>query len=192
MSIKVNDKVRVASSEGYLSRVMGLIGTVTQMYDFLVPVAIVKFENGITAKVEVSNLIKVEAQENQAAKSETPEIPEGAKRITKGEFKAALMEVTNPLGNMDEGNSLSGLVGAMTGMIVGEDIAAKIFKDRDSVVMTEDQFTVALWDGCNPETIHKSAGKKLTVSQCMKISVAAVIGLEKIGNVLFSDGSDNA
>lgn len=190
MSIKVNDKVRVDRSMGYLTSVMGVIGTVAQVYDFLVPMAIVKFENGITAKVEVSNLRKVEPQENQEPKPVTPEIPEGAKQITKDDFEAALMEVTNPLGDMDKGHSLSALVDAMMGMIVGKEVAAKIFKDQDFVIMTEDQFTGALWDGCNPEIVHKSAGKNLTVFQSMKISVAAVIALKNIVGVLFSDGSE--
>lgn len=192
MSIKVNDKVRVDTSMGYLSNVMGLTGTVIQVYDFLVPMAIVKFENGITAKVEVSNLIKVEAQENQEAKLVTPEIPEGAKRITKSDFEAALMAVANPVGGMSERNPMAVFVGSMTAMIVGKNVAAKIFKDQDSVVMTEDQFTAALWDGCNPENVSESVGEKIPVSKCMRVSITAIISLENIVGVLFSDNSDNA
>lgn len=139
MSIKVNDKVRVVSSMGYLSQVMGETGTIIQVYDFMVPMAVVKFENGITAKVEVSNLIKVEAQENQAVKPEAPEIPEGAKKVTVGEFMKAIQNVSKPDKIIEKVGAEKGMLVGMAVLVSGIKLAERLFKDTEVIVITKDQ-----------------------------------------------------
>lgn len=189
MRVNVGDKVRVDASMGYLSNVMGVTGEVIQIYEFLVPMAVVKFENGVTAKVEVSNLRKVEAQENAEPKSE---IPEGAKQITKADFEAALKRVTSPdhvLGDNSR-DPMGGLMRSITTMIVGKKVTDKIFENQNAVVMTEDEFISALWEACNPNSVAEAVEKKMSVRKCITVAMTAIISFEEIVEILFGGSND--
>lgn len=177
MRINVGDKVRVDASMGYLHSVMGETGEVVQVYDFLVPMAVVKFENGVTAKVEVSNLRKVEAQENAEPKSE---IPEGAKRITKDEFMDAISQVTKPDKIVKKVGADKGMLVGIAALVSGIKLAEKLFKDTEVIVITKDQL------------IHEIAAS--ATDEDPKFMIVALMNsliLRGIADVFFSDGSDN-
>ena len=179
MSINVNDEVKVVSNNGGDSAMMiGCTGKVIRLYDLITPIAIVKFNNGITAKIPVNDLIKVETQVNQENK-----IPEGAKR-----------DLTSPGGSFGrvatEVNPLFGLLGGMSAMITGMEIADRIFKDQEVVTITEDQFTEAIWDNCSPAKLAESSN--MSVRECMKVSLLSINALDDLIEIFFGDGSSNA
>lgn len=190
MSINVNDEVKVVSNNGGDSAMtIGYTGKVIRLYDLITPIAIVKFNNGITAKIPVNDLIKVETQVNQENK-----IPEGAKRITKAEFIEAVHDLTSPGGSFGrvatEVDPLFGLLGGMSAMITGMKIADRIFKDQEVVTITEDQFTEAIWDNCSPAKLAESSN--MSVRECMKVSLLSINALDDLIEIFFGDGSGNA
>jgi ribosomal protein L24 len=183
MKVKVNDTVKVVSGNK-----IGRIGKVIRIYDFISCTAVVEFDDGL-AKFPVEVLEKVEPQENQEAKNE---IPEGAKRISKEVFDAAIDEVVN-LENMfnNVGDySMFDLVEVMSAKVVVDMLRENMFKDQDVVVMTEDQFVAALWTGCSPVSLSKSVDNKMTARKCMDISIPSIVRLRKIVAIIF-DESDN-
>ena len=173
MNIKVNDKVKVVSNESYLAVLFGHTGEVISLYDE-VEIAIVKFENGITAKVPFNALVKIVTQENQEKK-----IPEGAKKLTAAEFMDAVSKVTAP-------DKIIEKVGAETGMLVGLaaltggiKLGERLFKDNEAIVITKDQL------------IHEIA--KSTADEDPKFMIVALMNgiiLRGIVDVIFSDGSE--
>lgn len=186
MSIKENDRVRIIRAEGELAPLIGAIGEVERIHDLSTGrIAIVKIipdENvarEIVVKFRVENLEKVEPK---------AEIPEGAKQITKADFEAAIEEITSPEKALSGGsNPMATLTEIMTAKIVGDGVKDKIFKDQDAIVMTADDFVVALWDACNPSTVDETAGNKLGVRKTVKIAITAIICLEEIVDILFGD-----
>lgn len=190
MSIKENSVVKVVTDNPFFA---GLIGTgeVVRTYSDL-GIAIVRFESGQIVKIPVDCLAEVE-QKNE---NQEPKIQEGAKRITKDEFIAAVHEVTSP-GNLlggfaIESNPLGGLLGGVSAMITGMKIADEIFKDQDVVTMTEDQLIGALCDGCNPVKLSKGTKKNMSVAHCMPVAMLSISALESLIKIFFGDGSENA
>lgn len=187
--IHENDLVKIVNPEGNLADLAEEIGKVERVYATLdCPIAVVTFEDGyyaraITVKVPLDNLEKVEI---------APEIPEGAKQISRAEFKAALEKVTHPDNIFSErsGGGMSALVRGMTIMIVGNKVENAIFKDQDGVVMTEDEFISELWTACNPVTLSEGIDKGMSANRCFTVAIGAIIGLEEIVEILFG-GSDD-
>lgn len=185
MRINVGDKVRVDTSMGYLSNVMGETGEVVQVYDFLVPMAVVKFENGITAKVEISNLRKVEAQENVEPKSE---IPEGAKKISRADFDNAVDHIVAPEKILfSGGNPMATIAKVGSVMALRDSVRNEIFKGNDNVVMTEDEFIAILWNACNPGVVSKLINSVKPGRKLNKIAVGAFISFEEVVEILFGE-----
>jgi hypothetical protein len=179
MAIRENATVKVIGGvykdeTGKVVRIYGNVG-----------VALVQLENGDLVKVFLSELVEIRPQE---AEPKT-EIPEGAKKISRADFDAALIESHQYMMERTFRNPMSGIIGGLTGTIVGADIADKIFKDQDVVVMTEDQFIAVLWAGCSPEAVNKSVGGKMYTRQAMDVSIAAIMNLRKIPSILF--GAEN-
>ena len=176
MAIRENQTVTVI--DGIFE---GRIGKVCRVYPAS-DVAIVAFDdNGDVGKIVLSALVEVLPQE----KAPEPEIPEGAKKITRSDFEELFHKCTlnslygrgNPVGNL-----------AKTAILLStrDRVCREIFGDRDGVVMTEIEFISAVWNALNPrnliemvETIGKSPLKP------GKLSVAAYIGYEEIVGVLF-------
>jgi hypothetical protein len=183
MNIKVNDEVVIVSNDFPFARFVGNVGTVVRMYEEVIPpTAIVKFSEFETVKVPVMYLEKVAPQEKSS-----DEIPEGAKRITRGDFARAVTEVTCPKFT----GKMSDLIGTMSATIVGMDITQKLFNDRDEVVMTEDQLVATLWDGCAPENVCETVNREMSFTQCMGVSLASIVTLRDIVEILFPDESKN-
>lgn len=181
MSIKVNDRVKVMACEGYLDLFKDRTGKVTRIFETLsVPIAIVELEddNGSTIKVPVNNLVKVKPQE-------TEDVPEGAKLITKEAFDCAIVESTSGFAAKN-GDVMRGI----SGLIVGADIGKKLFGSQDSVVMTKDEFIVALWDGCSPVNVRESVAGKMTLDQSLPVAITAIAAMRTLANILF-DESDH-
>ena len=148
--------------------------------------AVVKFENGVTAKVEVSNLRKVEAQENAEPKAE---IPEGAKRITKVEFMAALQKITSPeaIFSGKSVDPIHALTDGLSAILFGHKAASIIFEDKDVAILTEDDLVGALWDACDPAVMSEETGRKQSAFDCLLTSVTAVIVLRDLVTILFGE-----
>lgn len=192
MSINVNDEVKVVSNNGGDSAMMiGCTGKVIRLYDLFTPIAIVKFNNGITAKIPVNDLIKVDTQVNQENK-----IPEGAKRITKDEMRAALMTVTSPDhmvgsrgGKVDPMELISG---GLACMLTGSRIIEELYEDKDEIVITEDQFIQALVKGTTVEKLSQDVGGRMDPIALMPIGLLCALVLKGMIPIIFGDGSSNA
>lgn len=180
MAIRVNAPVKVI--DGYYS---GKTGKVIDIFA-TIGTAIVSFDdNGDVGKVSISSLIEIQDQK----KPVEPEIPEGAKKISRADFEVALIESHQYMMERTFRNPMSGIIGSLTGTIVGSNIADKIFKDQDVIVMTEDQLIAALWDGCSPEAVNESVGGHMGIGKAMDVSIAAIMNLRKIPGILF--GGEN-
>lgn len=187
MSFKIGDRVKVNYP------LFGIEGTgvIVMTYDFSEedPTAIVKLDNGNTFKVPFSCMTKL-AEESQEEQESKTEIPVGSKRITKQEYEDALIKVTDPANLLggDEGNPLTKLLGSMTGAIHGKKLGTQLFGDNDSIVMSEDEFVVAIWNGCSPDNVEF---RDKSMRENMVVSIAALMTLQNLPKVIF-DGSDNA
>lgn len=183
MSIHKDDKVKVVIGARYYSIFGDQIGRVLRTYDFDGGVAIVEFLEGTTAKVPFADLIKIEPKKTE---TETSEIPEGAKRISKADYDRAIIAVANPTGE-----GMSNFLGNMVAMIVAKDIRSKIFEKQDAVIMTEDQFITTLWNGCSPENVSKSVDNEMSFYECTSVSLPAMSNLRKAVNILFGESEND-
>lgn len=192
MSIKENDRVQVIKAEGELSPLVGAIGEVIRIYELgagnIAAVRIIPDETiarEIVVKLPVENLEKV------AAQTQETEIPEGAKQISKADFEAALDEITSPEKILSSGsNSMVGFTKLLTAKIVGDNVKNELFKDQDVIVVTEEEFIVALWNACNPISVDGTTGNKMGARKTVKISITAIISLEEIVDILFGGSND--
>ena len=175
MSINVNDEVKVVSNNGGDSAMMiGYTGKVIRLYDLITPIAIVKFNNGITAKIPVNDLIKVETQVNQENK-----IPEGAKRITKDEFMKYLSDVTTPDNIVDMFGPEKAMVVGMSVFIGGMKLLDRLYKESEVIVISRDQL------------IHEIAA--CAADEDPKFMIVALINgmiLREIVDMIFGDRSE--
>lgn len=159
----------------------GRVGKVVHTYPNL-DVAIVSFDdNGDVGKISLSALVEIRPQK-QAVE---PEIPEGAKKISRADFDAALIQATTLAMAKDAPN----IMGALSAALVGERIGSEIFKESDVVVMTETEFIGALWDGCHPQRVSENVDKAMDVCKSISVSIASVITLRTIPRILF--GAEN-
>ena len=164
----------------------GKTGKVVHAYPSL-GVAVVCFDdNGDVAKISLSSLVEIRLQENRETKSE---IPEGAKEISRADFDAALIQATTVAMSQKIGDPSVGIMGAMTGAIVGEFIGSEIFKESDVVAMTEDQLITILWEGCSPERVSETVDKEMSLAKSASVSIAAFMVMKKIPRILF--GAEN-
>lgn len=178
MAIRENSTVNVIGGP-----YKGRTGKVVRVHD-LVSVVIVSFDdNGDLGKIHFSELVEIEPQK-QAVE---PEIPEGAKKISRADFEEALTESIVFLEEYQFRNPKSRAAGVTIAAIVGTNVADKIFKGQDVVVMSEDQFIVALWADCCPEAVSEIIGGGVPIGKAKDISVAAVASLAKISDILFGD-----
>ena len=190
MSIKENDRVQVIKADGELSPLVGAIGEVIRVYELgagnIAAVRIIPDETiarEIVVKLPVENLEKVKAQTQET------EIPEGAKQISKEDFEAALAEITSPE-KMLGSNSVVSFTKLLTAKIVGDNVKNELFKDQDVIVVTEEEFIVALWNACNPLSVDGTTGNKMGARKTVKISITAIISLEEIVDILFGGSND--
>lgn len=162
----------------------GNTGKVVRVYGS-VGIALVQLENGDLGKVYLSEMVEIRPQETEPK----TEIPEGAKKISRADFEVAFIESNQFLRECTTENPTSGIVTTAVGTIVGKNIADKLFKDQDVVVMTEDQFTAALWTGCSPEATSGIIGGLMGVGKTIDVSIAALMSMRKIPDLLF--GAEN-
>lgn len=180
MAIRKNATVKVIG--GFFE---GREGKVIETHDFA-GIALVSFDdNGGLGKVEIAQLVEIQPQESRIVDVKI-EIPEGAKKISRADFEDALQRVF--LSQRNNGN-FSDFIGGMTAVLVGSNVATKIFEGQDVVVMTKDEFVVALWDGCNPKCVSDQIRGRQSVARSMDVSVAAILSLREIPDILF--GADN-
>ncbi len=185
MKINVNDKVLISSENEVIGAYNGEVATVKRIYpDVVPPIAYVEIEADLEArivglKVPIADLAMIE---------HTSEIPEGAREITKADFDEAVNTVTDP-GNIPEGvtPSTARLITLMGNRILAEDVRKDIFKDRDSVIMTEDEFTAAIWNGCRPEIVANAAGNKTSWRNYAHMSIGLMLSFEDMIPILFGE-----
>jgi hypothetical protein len=157
-------------------------GKVVRVYDdLIIPVAIVEFSETLTAKIPIVYLIEIKEQAKEPVKE--PEIPEGAKRITRNDFTQAITDATCPAFN----GEFSDLIGSMSASIVGMEMTDNLFKDQDVIIMTEDQLVAALWDGCSPVNVDESVGSRMGLYKSLTVSITAIMKLRKLVEILFSE-----
>lgn len=168
----------------------GKTGKVVKIHEYA-DLAIVSFDdNGDLGKVSLSALVEVQPQESRIVDVKI-EIPEGAKKISRVDFEAALKRVTSPdrvLGDNSR-DPMGGFMRSITTMIVGKKVTDKIFEDQDVVVMTEDEFISALWGACDPVTVSDDVDKKLSSRKCITVAMTAIISFEEIVESFF--GAEN-
>lgn len=185
MAIHENSTVKVIG--GFYD---GKTGKVLSVYPN-VDIAVVSFhDNGDVGKVSLSALVEIQAQESKIVDVKI-EIPEGAKKISRADFDAALKRVTSPdhvLGDNSR-DPMGGFMRSITTMIVAKNVGDEIFKDQDVVIMMEDEFISALWSACNPISVAENVQKKVSARKCMTITMTALIGFEEVVAILF--GAEN-
>lgn len=183
MNIRENVTVNVMSG-----LYAGMSGKVVKVYSGL-NIALVSFDDvDVVGKVSLSSLEVVKPQETAAEPK--PEIPEGAKRISKTDFEETLAVVTDPRRLIEGSDPMFNLSRILSAKIVGESVRDQIFKDQDSVVMTEDDLTVALWNASNPVAVAEKIKNKMPVSKTAKISVVAFSTLMEITEILYAGDND--
>ena len=183
MNIRENATIKVHS--GYYA---GMTGKVDRIYPSL-NMAIVSFDDvDVVGKVSLSSLEVVKPQETAAEPKS--EIPEGAKRISKGDFEETLAVVTDTRRLLEGSDPMFSLSRILTAKIVGESVRDQIFKDQDAVVMTEDDFIVALWNVCNPVAVAEKIQNKMSISKTAKISVVAFSTLMELTEILYGGEND--
>lgn len=188
MKFNIGDTVRVVEAPLDLSEFIGKIGKVEKLFTELnPPIAYVLFEEDETVarsvgfKVPLAHLEKIEIQEETVT-----EISEGARKISRDEFRAAIETVTHPSNIFTENSGgMSAFVRGVTTMIVGDAVETAIFKDADGVVMTEDEFVSELWSACNPVALSEGVKKGMSASKCITVAITALIGLEDVVEILF-------
>lgn len=191
MSIKVNDRVKVVQADGELSPLVGATGEVIRIYDLSRTIAAVKITPDETIAREIIVKLPVEYLKKVGSPTQETEIPEGAKQISEADFETALEELTSPEKVLSGGdNAMVGFTRLLTAKLVGHGVKKKIFKDRDVVVMTEEEFSVALWDACNPVAVDETTGNKMGADKTLRISITAIITLEEIVGILFGGSND--
>ena len=194
MKINIGDTVRVVEAPSDLSAFIGKTGKVERLYAELnPPIAYVVFEEdeliarSMGFKVPLSHLEKVEIEAD-------PEIPEGAKQITKADFDKALAEITAPdRAFSDTGlDPMAALTKVLTTKIVFRNAGEEIFRDREVVTMREDEFVSIFWRACDPVVVSESVDKKMSVRKCIGIALTAMIDLDEIVGILFGGSEESA
>lgn len=172
----IREKTRVRVIAGYYEGKTGKINSVHPEAG----VAIVSFDdNGDVGKVNLSDLIEIQDQPEEKA----PEIPEGAKQISRADFDAALDRVSNEVMRSGK-NPMVGFTQIMTARLVADSVKVEIFRDQDVVTMTEDDFASALWDACNPATLRE-LNDMPTGGKVRRLAMVAYISFEEIVEILF-------
>ena len=193
MNINIGNKVRVVGVTGNLSTFNGRVGKLEKVFtEVEPPICYVLFEEdeliarSMGVKVPLENLVKVEEEIES-------EIPEGAREISKADFDAAVAEITDPekalsIKVLDPMASLTKL---LTTKIVFSKAGEAIFRDREVVTMTEDEFISTLWSACDPVVVCEDLDGKMSVRKCIEIALIAMIDFDKLVQFLFGE-SDNA
>ena len=109
---------------------------------------------------------------------------------SKTDFEETLAVVTDPRRFIEGVDPMFNLSRLLTARMVGESVRDQIFKDQDSVVMTEDDFTVALWNTSNPVAVAEKMKNKMSVSKTARISVVAFSTLMGITEILYAGEND--
>lgn len=183
MNIRENATVKVMSG-----LYAGMSGKVVKVYSGL-NIALVSFDDvDVVGKVSLSSLDVVKPQE--IAVEPKPEIPEGAKRISKVDFEAAIVQVVRPDKVMIDSDPMCSLSRLIAAKIVADSVRDQIFKDKDAVGMTEDEFIGALWNACNPVAVAKTTGNQMVARRAAHVGVSAYLTLEEIVEILYAGDND--
>lgn len=194
-------RVTVTTADNELKK-----GTIKNVYDDI-ETAIVKFDDGQTCKVPFSQIVVcIEPNCQEMPESdiqETPEVKtevqEGAKVITRDQFDEALGYLTSPEGMLDgipkdkadEVDSLSLMLKGMTIMIVGSEIAEKLYQDKEEIEITKDQLREVITDGTNLEAIAKSINNEMSVTKVLPIALLSMLVLLKLVKIFFDDSEND-
>lgn len=182
MAIKENTLVKVIS--GFYKGETGKVSRVCADG----AAAIVVFTNGDMGKVYQSEIVEIGPQADQVVDVKI-EIPEGAKKISRDDFDAALAEITSPEKMLaSSSDPLTALTRLMTAEIVGRSVRDKIIEDQ-VVVITKEGFISALWSACTPVEVAKTLDNKVSGDKAVKVAITALITLEPIVGILF--GAEN-
>lgn len=188
MKINVNDKVLISSENEIIGAYNGKVATVKRIYtEVTPPIAYVEIEedpevaNTVGFKVPLADLVAIPDEPKS-------EIPEGAREITKADFDEAVNAVTSP-DNLPEGveRTTVRMITLLTNRILAGDVRKEIFKDRNSVIMTEDEFTAALWNSCRPEVVANASGNKNSWRGYAHISIGLMLSFEDMIPILFGE-----
>ena len=98
----------------------------------------------------------------------------GGKVITRDAYRDALMSLTK---DEEKSGSIGAFLSAMTAVMVGKEIEERLFGEEDSIVITEDELVLQVFDSCRPDTLLKTKQPR-SVSEMLHISISALIGLE--------------
>lgn len=182
MAIRENATVNVIGGlyKGNTGKVIRIYGNVG--------IALVQLENGDLGKVYLSEMVEIRPQETEPK----PEIPEGAKKISRAAFLDALRVVTDPATIFSDAvnpvDFLHATIEGMASITLGHKLAEVLFKDTDVAVVTEDDFVRALWKICDPASVVERS-LEASAFDGLLISVSSVIRLRELVPILF--GGEN-
>ena len=191
--MKIGDKVKFFDET---SEHHGEVGTVEYVLTDALgdDTYIVVLENGEKVKVRMNDIMMVDEMEGAKSANEPPEIPEGARVISEGEFLGTLARVTTPseLPAYNPDKPMRSVVGGMVGQAVGLMIADELFGDNDVIIMTEDEFSEALWHGCRPSRVCETSKGLVLFSQPYMISIVAFMAVKKMIEVFYPKDDHHA
>lgn len=187
MRINETDTVMIIAEVGFLSEFKGQKGVVSRVYPVSQDegVAVVNMDSGETLKVKLDDLVKITVGETKPAEPVEPEIPEGAKKIFKADFKSFIGEIVG------KADGFRDMVRSLAIGLAGGKICEKIFADQDAVVMTEEEFISALWDASNPVFVSETVGGKMSARETSAISLAAFSELRDFIPIVFGESEND-
>ena len=159
-----------------------------------IDVAMVAFDDGDETtfrKIPLSDIVEVPPHADRIVDVEVV-IPEGAKKISRADFEAALKRVASParVFDNDSPNFMSNFLASVTTMLIGTRVTNVLFKDLGVVVMTEDEFISALWGACDPVFLADSVDNKMSSRKCITMAMTAFISFKKIIESFFGAKND--
>ena len=105
----------------------------------------------------------------------------GGKVITRDAYRDALMSLPK---DKEKSGSVGAFLSAMTAVMTGKEIEERLFGEEDSIVVTEDEFALQIYDSCRPDTLLKTK-QPASMLEMLHVSITALIGLETFITKLF-------
>lgn len=189
--INIDDAVMVVSNESYLESLNGRIGRVLRVYDFNKAAAVVKFENGETAKITLDALVKVSPQKTEEVKSD---ISESGITITKKDWletvDKVLLDNFDPVAEKNGKDSFLSSVRAMSAHFVAIQISKDLFNDEGKITVADKrEFTSCVWLGCEPHNLQKYT-PQMEITKLVSVAMSAYELLLPVIDYIF-DESEN-
>lgn len=186
MKIAVGCKVTLKPVTPLYNNLIGKVGEIVSNHPDLEIVTVKFADDDVTVKARYDWIEPIDAK---------PEIPDGAKTITKDEFIAAANTATAP-DNYSRSSALEidprMFLMAISAFCIVSNAAERMFINDEPITVTRDDLVNFLWYECSPDSILKSTEATINAYDSLKLAMAAVPAIRTIVDILFPDvGNDD-